>query len=70
MKNGVYVTDAGSSFTINGGSYVGDFDIIEEPNACIDCQLSDLDFSEPSISWVCDYCDGGYALLHFISKGE
>jgi hypothetical protein len=72
MKDGVYSTKAGSTFTIKGSSYDGYFDAFEEPNACCDCQFSDIDMSEiePTISWSCDYCGGGNAELFLQENNE
>lgn len=70
MKNGKYKTAAGSTVELsgrNGGISLVNFDWLEEPNACIDCQADpypeDFGTGELYLTWSCSNCEGGSALL-------
>lgn len=63
---GRYVTEHGSRVhvrTPNAGSWTVDFDKFEEPHACLDCRVVDVDPNEEALIWECDHCDGGMAKL-------
>ncbi len=60
-----YHTLHGTTVEISG-KYDGiveiDFDWVEEAGACCDCR--DPYVSDETLSWFCDVCDGGTALLY------
>ena len=68
MKNGRYITAAGSTVEISGehsGISRVEFDWLEE-GGCIDCQphaYSEIDGNEFYLIWICRECGGGKAQL-------
>lgn len=68
---GLYHTPAGSFFDIhaNGRDYEGEFDWVEEPEACDVCDMS-FDFGitaggDYQVTWSCEECDLYHdAVLH------
>jgi hypothetical protein len=65
LNNGRYRTDAGSTVEISGkysGISVVDFDWLEE-GACIDCAVNVYPNSDGYLTWTCEKCGGGRALL-------
>ncbi len=63
---GRYRTEHGSDvhvLTRNAGSWIADFDWFEEPNACCDCRVVDVDPRDCVLMWECDICGGGMAEL-------
>lgn len=65
LPNGHYCTDAGSTVHIYG-KHSGCFDVVfdwfEEENACIECSVNPQP-EDSYITWTCDECGGGAALL-------
>lgn len=69
LPSGKYKTNAGSVMIISG-KYGGisevEFDWLEEEDACIECQPDAYD-DDGYLTWYCDYCGGGKAVLHAIT---
>lgn len=65
LPNGHYKTDHGSEMWISGahgGQSRVEFDWLEEPNACCDCQVEVYEV-DGCMRWTCDACGGGFAEL-------
>jgi hypothetical protein len=69
LPNGKYRTAAGSTLTVSGkhsGKAAVEFDWLEEEGSCCDCQVNaypEFDHVGWYLTWSCDVCDGGRALL-------
>lgn len=65
LKNGKYKTLAGSTMTItgrHGGISTVNFDWLEEPGACCDCEPDPYD-DNGFLTWHCEYCGNGRSKL-------
>jgi len=65
MKVGKYKTKHGSIVIVSGehgGKSRVDFDWLEEPNACCDCE-PEVYPEDGYLIWSCDVCGGGSAIL-------
>jgi len=64
-----YMSDHGSVVAVSGkhrGIASVDFDWLEEPNACYDCQPNPYPETidgEMMLTWSCEVCGGGQAKL-------
>lgn len=65
LADGAYKTKHGSTVILskNGGVSEVNFDWFEEPEACYDCQVNVYP-DDDILSWYCEQCGGGSALLH------
>ena len=76
IKNGIYRTLSGSTVTVSGehsGIAVVEFDWLEETNACFECKPNPMpedDGDRIHLTWSCDYCGGGTAILHEVEPLE
>ncbi len=65
LPPGEYKTQAGSTMTISG-QYGGvshvEFDWLEEPGACCECQVEPYDV-DGYLIWNCEHCGHGSAKL-------
>ena len=65
LPNGHYKTEHGSEMWISGkhgGISRVEFDWLEEPNACCECQVEAYE-RDGCMHWTCNVCGGGFAEL-------
>ena len=68
IKNGIYRTLSGSTVTVKSVAVIT-LDYEEETNACFQCKPNPMpedDGDRIHLTWSCDYCGGGTAILYAV----